>query len=57
MKNTLIIIPTYNELENIQLMLDAVLNQNENVHVLIVDDASPDGTSQVVRKNIALYPT
>jgi dolichol-phosphate mannosyltransferase len=56
MKNTLIIIPTYNELENIQLMLDALLNQNENLHVLIVDDASPDGTSQVVRKNIALYP-
>jgi dolichol-phosphate mannosyltransferase len=56
MKNTLIIIPTYNELENIQLMLDAVLNQNENLHVLIVDDASPDGTSQLVRKNIVNYP-
>ena len=33
MKNTLVIIPTYNELENIQLMIDAVLSQNENLHL------------------------
>lgn len=55
MKNTLIIIPTYNELENIQLMVDAVLNQNENVHLLVIDDGSPDGTAQVVKNNMPLF--
>jgi dolichol-phosphate mannosyltransferase len=56
MKNTLVIIPTYNELENIQLMIAAVLNQNEQVHLLIVDDTSPDGTAQVVKNNLNYYP-
>ncbi|AGC76188.1 dolichol-phosphate mannosyltransferase [Nonlabens dokdonensis] len=56
MKNTLVIIPTYNELENIQLMINAVLSQNENLHMLIVDDGSPDGTAQVVRDNFKEYP-
>lgn len=56
MKNTLVIIPTYNELENIQLMINAVLSQNENLHMLIVDDGSPDGTAQVVRDNFKRYP-
>lgn len=56
MKNTLIIIPTYNELENIQLMIDAVLNQNQDVHLLIIDDASPDGTAAVVKSNLSLFP-
>ncbi len=55
MKNTVVIIPTYNELENIQLMIDAVLSQNEDLHLLIVDDGSPDGTAQVVRDNISKY--
>lgn len=55
MKNTLVIIPTYNELENIQLMIDAVLSQNENLHLLIVDDGSPDGTGQIVMENIKKY--
>ena len=55
MKNTLVIIPTYNELENIQLMIDAVLSQNENLHLLIVDDGSPDGTGQIVKENIKKY--
>lgn len=56
MKNTLVIIPTYNELENIQLMITAVLNQNEQVHLLIVDDTSPDGTAQAVKNNLSYYP-
>jgi dolichol-phosphate mannosyltransferase len=56
MKNTLIIIPTYNELENIQLMVDAVLNQNEDVHLLIIDDGSPDGTANVVKDRMRLFP-
>jgi dolichol-phosphate mannosyltransferase len=56
MKNTLIIIPTFNELENIQLMIDAVLNQNKHLHLLIVDDSSPDGTAEVVKNNLKQYP-
>jgi len=55
MKNTLIIIPTFNELENIQLMIDAVLNQNQYLHLLVVDDSSPDGTAEVVKNNLVRY--
>ncbi|MEN8816351.1 MAG: polyprenol monophosphomannose synthase [Nonlabens sp.] len=56
MKNTLIIIPTYNELENIQLMIKAVLTQNEDLHLLIIDDNSPDGTAEIVKNNMLLFP-
>ena len=45
MGNCLIIIPTYNEIENIDDIIRAVLAQNEAFHVLIVDDNSPDGTA------------
>ncbi|MEP0479195.1 MAG: polyprenol monophosphomannose synthase, partial [Nonlabens sp.] len=55
MKNTVIIIPTYNEIDNIQLMIDAVLSQNNDLHLLIVDDNSPDGTGQVVKDNFSNY--
>ncbi|PPK96978.1 MULTISPECIES: polyprenol monophosphomannose synthase [Nonlabens] len=55
MKNTVIIIPTYNEIDNIQLMIDAVLSQSDDLHLLIVDDNSPDGTGQVVKNNLANY--
>ena len=43
----LIVIPTYNERENIEPLLAAVFEQLPDVHVLIVDDASPDGTGDV----------
>lgn len=55
MKNTVIIIPTYNELDNIQLMIDAVLSQSSDLHLLVVDDSSPDGTGQVVKDNLSKY--
>ena len=55
MKNTVIIIPTYNEIDNIQLMIDAVLSQSNDLHLLIVDDSSPDGTGQVVKNNLSNY--
>lgn len=45
---TIVVIPTYNEKENISKMIDAVLNINDDINVLIVDDNSPDGTSQIV---------
>ena len=52
MSNALVIIPTYNEIENISKMLDTVMNLNEAFDVLIVDDGSPDGTAQVVREKM-----
>lgn len=45
---TLIIIPTYNELENLPRLLPEVLSKDESIDVLIVDDNSPDGTAGFV---------
>src|ERR1700755_1737170 len=43
-QRTLVIIPTYNERENLPLIVDRVHRAQPDVHVLIVDDVSPDGT-------------
>ena len=48
MKDSVVIIPTYNEIENIEAIINAVFSQNTQVHVLIVDDHSPDQTAQKV---------
>ena len=48
MESCLVIIPTYNEIENIHSVIDAVLAQGPQFSVLIVDDNSPDGTGEVV---------
>ncbi|MAZ58413.1 MAG: dolichyl-phosphate beta-D-mannosyltransferase [Flavobacteriales bacterium] len=48
MKDGLIIIPTYNEVENIVLMIDTVFSLSSDVHILVVDDSSPDGTAKKV---------
>lgn len=45
----LVIIPTYNERENIEKLIPAVLEQDSRLDVLIVDDNSPDGTADIVR--------
>lgn len=45
----LVIIPTYNELENIQIILKAIFALQKNFHVLVVDDNSPDGTASAVK--------
>ena len=45
----MIIIPTYNESENIKRLIPMVLEQDHRIHVLVIDDNSPDGTSSVVR--------
>ena len=50
MSNTLVIIPTYNEKENIEAIIRAVFSQEKIFDVLVVDDSSPDGTSQIVKK-------
>ena len=46
--NSLIIIPTYNESENIELIISKILLLNDSNDILIVDDNSPDGTSKIV---------
>jgi dolichol-phosphate mannosyltransferase len=47
-ERALVIIPTYNERENIRRIVDTVLRQDGRLEVLIVDDGSPDGTGQIV---------
>ncbi|MGA9117269.1 MAG: polyprenol monophosphomannose synthase [Bacteroidota bacterium] len=48
-RKALVVIPTYNEAQNIPTLIPAVLAQSEKVDVLVVDDNSPDGTAAVVR--------
>ena len=50
MSDTLIIIPTYNEIDNIEEILRVVFDLEKVYHVLIVDDGSPDGTADLVKK-------
>lgn len=50
MKKALVVIPTYNERENITRIVPAVFQQSEDVHVLIIEDGSPDGTADLVRE-------
>ncbi len=47
---TLIIIPTYNEIENIESLIGVLLRDNDNLDILVMDDNSPDGTADVVKK-------
>ncbi|AMD84841.1 dolichol-phosphate mannosyltransferase [Capnocytophaga haemolytica] len=51
----LVIIPTYNEIENIEAIIRAVLGQSPEFSVLIVDDNSPDGTAAKVQELIPIY--
>ncbi len=50
MKRSLIIIPTYNEADNILKIVPEVLTQDEGFNVLVVDDNSPDGTAKLVKE-------
>lgn len=52
----LVIIPTYNEKENIERIILKVLSLAGGFHILIVDDGSPDGTAQIVKKLQQSYP-
>jgi len=49
---SLVIVPTYNELENIPRIIPAILSQDANIHLLIVDDGSPDGTGAFVKEEM-----
>lgn len=50
MSDSLVIIPTYNEKENIQTLIREILNLEEELDILIVDDNSPDGTAALVEE-------
>lgn len=52
----LVIIPTYNERENIARMIDKVMSLQGDFDLLVVDDGSPDGTAVVVRERQAAFP-
>jgi dolichol-phosphate mannosyltransferase len=52
----LVIIPTYNEIENIKNMLESVLALPQLFDILIIDDGSPDGTAAVVKKAMEKEP-
>ncbi|MFY7672099.1 polyprenol monophosphomannose synthase [Tenacibaculum sp. MEBiC06402] len=56
MSDTLVIIPTYNEKENIEAIIRATFDQEKDFDVLIVDDNSPDGTASIVEKLQTEFP-
>ena len=49
-----VIIPTYNEKENIEKIIRAVRQLEEDFHILIVDDGSPDGTASIVKGRLRI---
>jgi dolichol-phosphate mannosyltransferase len=54
--DSIVIIPTYNEKENIERMIRKVMALPHDFHLLIVDDGSPDGTQAIVRDLQNVYP-
>ncbi len=56
MSSAIVIIPTYNEIENIESIISAVMLLDNGFHLLIVDDNSPDGTGEKVTELINNYP-
>lgn len=56
MSESLVIIPTYNEAENIAPMIKKVMQLNELFHLLIIEDNSPDGTAEIVKTLQKEYP-
>ncbi|MBS4059250.1 MAG: polyprenol monophosphomannose synthase [Bacteroidetes bacterium] len=56
MSDTLVIIPTFNEKENIENIIRAVFGLDKKFNVLIVEDNSPDGTAQIVKKLMEEFP-
>lgn len=56
MSEALVIIPTYNEIENIANIIDAVMGLPVRFDVLVIDDGSPDGTADAVKQKMLQYP-
>jgi dolichol-phosphate mannosyltransferase len=57
MSDSIVIIPTYNEKENLEKMVRKVFSLEKSFHLLIVDDGSPDGTASIVKKLQTEFPT
>src|SRR5579884_127219 len=55
-ERALVIVPTYNERENIARLIETVLAQDARLEILVVDDGSPDGTAEIVDAVIAGNP-
>ena len=55
MPKAVVIIPTYNEIDNISTVIEKVLNLSKNFDILVVDDNSPDGTAEVVKGFVSKY--
>lgn len=56
MDKKIVIIPTYNEKENIEAIIRKTLSLEDYFNILIIDDGSPDGTATIVKRLIAEYP-
>lgn len=56
MSDVLVIIPTYNEIENITNILETVMKYPDNFDVLVIDDNSPDGTADAVKNVMQRFP-
>ncbi|TSC63370.1 MAG: Glycosyltransferases involved in cell wall bioproteini [Parcubacteria group bacterium Gr01-1014_106] len=55
-ERTLVLIPTYNEADNIGLILDQIFSVEPRLSVLVIDDTSPDGTADVVKERMTKHP-
>lgn len=56
MSDSVIIIPTYNEKENIGAIIEKVFSMEKQFHILVVEDNSPDGTAKIVKRLMEKYP-
>ena len=56
MTDSIVIIPTYNERENVAKMIETVFALPKTFDILIIDDGSPDGTAAIVKEKQAIYP-
>lgn len=54
--DSIVLIPTYNECENVAKMIDTVMALNAEIDILIIDDNSPDGTGSIVKSKQSEYP-
>ena len=52
MSDSIILIPTYNEKENIEKIIRAINGLEKSFHILVIDDGSPDGTAKIVHNLI-----
>ena len=55
LSDSLVLIPTYNEKENIEKIIRTVFSLPDDFHILIIDDGSPDGTATIVKTLFAKY--